>query len=65
MKRRTLPKAAQPLWKRVSSEDTWGCEYVYEYGARRIWDAAIRYEHKRLSLLLGIRHFPKHIRKRP
>jgi hypothetical protein len=48
---RTLPKAAQKLWKRISSIDTWNCEYVYEHGARAIWDAAIRHERKRVAKL--------------
>jgi hypothetical protein len=43
---RNLPACAQELWARVSSTDTWGCKYVYEHGARKIWDAAIRHERK-------------------
>jgi hypothetical protein len=36
-------------WTRINGglRDSWGVEYVYERGARRIWNAAIRYERKR------------------
>lgn len=46
-----LPKHAQKFWKRVSSTDTWGCDYVYEHGARLIWNAAIRHERRRVAKL--------------
>lgn len=63
MKLRTMPKAANRVWNKHFSNDTWNCEYVYEHGARAIWDAAIRYERKRLAKLLGIKQFPKRIRR--
>lgn len=51
-----LPKAAQKLWKRVSSEDTWGVPYVYETGARAVWNAAIRHERKRSAAVPRSHH---------
>jgi hypothetical protein len=49
VKLKKLPASAQKLWKRVSSIDTWNCAFVYEHGARQIWDAAIRHERKRVE----------------
>jgi hypothetical protein len=47
-KRKTIPfgeAAFQKAWKRAhdGQTDTWNVEYVYEYGARKLWRAALRY----------------------
>ena len=43
-------KAFQEAWKRHHpSKDTWGLEYVYDFGAYAIWKAAIRHERKKVN----------------
>lgn len=38
-------KAFREAWKRHRpSRDTWGVEYVYDYGAYAIWKAALRWQ---------------------
>jgi hypothetical protein len=37
--------AFRKAWKRAhdGQKDSWGVEYVYEFGARRLWNAALRF----------------------
>jgi hypothetical protein len=37
--------AFRKAWKRAHGvqRDGWGVEYVYEFGARRLWNAALRF----------------------
>jgi hypothetical protein len=49
-------KAFREAWKRHRpSRDTWGVEYVYDFGAFAIWKAAIRHERMRAARALGER----------
>lgn len=39
--------AFRKAFDRVSHSDDWGVPCVYDYGAWRVWQAAIRHERKR------------------
>lgn len=43
-------KAFREAWSKYRPlRDTWGVEYVYDFGAYAIWKAAIRWHKKQLS----------------
>jgi hypothetical protein len=44
IKLREFPANMKAYWLRVSSRDTWGCEYVYEDGAVGIYRLGKRHE---------------------